>query len=1224
MSEKEIDSDKEQGSGAPTTSADTPAVTHKLLDSLPHTAKFVHLRVHSAYSLLEGALKVQNLTNACMRFNTPAMAITDRNNLFGALEIADNFAGIGVQSIIGVTLSVYQNDEAGNSVPESTTTPNAPTTSPTASTTPATSTTPYATSSDKMPTLALYAQNEQGYQNLMSLVSMAHLEAEDTQPPGVSLDAISRHHEGLICLSGGTEGLVNRLLSHGQTEKAESYLLNLNNIFQNRLYVELQRYGNATDDTNKGDDADSEAQLISFAYAHDIPLVATNQCFFESEEDYEAHDALICIAEGTYTSVEERRRLTPHHRLKTPAEMVSLFADLPEAVENTLEIARRCAFRPEGRDPILPPFAIGAEASDEIEELRRQAESGLTQRLQQGELAVTKEDYTKRLDFELDVITRMGFSGYFLIVADFIKWSKDNKIAVGPGRGSGAGSVVAWALTITDLDPLRFNLLFERFLNPERVSMPDFDIDFCQSRRDEVIRYVQQKYGRDQVAQIITFGKLQARAVLRDVGRVLQMPYGQVDRLCKMIPNNPANPVTLAEAIESEPRLQEARDSEAAVAQLLDFALKLEGLYRHASTHAAGVVIGDRPLQELVALYRDPKSDMPVTQFNMKWVEKAGLVKFDFLGLKTLTVLERAMELLAADGIKIDVNHLPLDDAKTYEMLGRGDTVGVFQLESAGMRDVLRKMHPDCFEDIIALVALYRPGPMENIPRYIACKMGEEEPDYMHELLQPVLQETYGVPVYQEQVMQIAQTISGYTLGEADLLRRAMGKKIKSEMQAQKKRFIEGAQENGLDKKAASAIFDQVDRFAGYGFNKSHAAAYAVVAYQTAYLKANHPVAFLAASMSLDYHNTDKLQVFAQDAAVHDIKVSTPDINRSGTMFETAENEILYALAAIRNVGRQAVAEIIAERQEHGRFTDVFDFAKRVGKVGLNSRMLENMIAAGAFDSLEADRARLMAGADMLLAEANFAAKEIASQQENLFGDAEVRDSQKLPFAESWSPVDRLVHEFSAVGFYLSGHPLDDYANALRRCDVLRFEDLADSVKKDVLIAGTIGKVEERRSQKGNQFAFLGLSDPTGQFEVIVFSETLSDARELLVAGNSVVLSVKLSHKDDQLRLQAAAIRPIDEVVAHSAAGLRIFVEKPAALKNISTQLTNAEVKGAKIGAQSSPQSGSQSGGGGSVSLIMQNDRYEIEVKLAQTYAITPRVSGAIKALSGVLHVEDL
>ena len=973
----------------------------------------------------------------------------------------------------------------------------------------------------------------------------------------------------------------------------------------------MQRYG-------LQDDEEIEAGLIDFAYAHDIPLVATNQSFFESEEDFEAHDALICIAEGTYVRETERRQLTPNHRLKTPQEMVSLFADLPEAIENTIEIARRCAFRPQKHAPILPDFVAGDGGQGEADELARQARAGLEKRLTDTPPATDRETYFNRLDYELEVINGMGFPGYFLIVADFIQWSKQNGISVGPGRGSGAGSVVAWALTITDLDPLRFGLLFERFLNPERVSMPDFDIDFCQTRRDEVIRYVQQKYGVDQVAQIITFGKLQARAVLRDVGRVLQIPYGQVDRLCKMVPNNPAAPVTLQEAIDSEQRLQEERDNDPAITQLIEISLKLEGLYRHASTHAAGVVIGDRPLEKLVPLYRDPKSDMPVTQFNMKWVESAGLVKFDFLGLKTLTVLERAVELLAKTGIEIDLSKLALDDEKTFTMLGNGDTVGVFQLESAGMRDVLRKMQPDCFEDIIALVALYRPGPMDNIPRYIACKKGEEEPDYMHDMLKPVLEETYGVPIYQEQVMQIAQVMSGFSLGEADLLRRAMGKKIKEEMQAQKSRFLEGATENGVDQKNASAVFDQVDRFAGYGFNKSHAAAYALVAYQTAFIKANYPVAFYAASMSLDYENTDKLQIFVQDALAHDIKVSAPDINRSDVMFETGEQEIIYALSAIKNVGRQSMIDLVAERTQNGPYKDIFDFARRVGAVGINSKLLENLISSGAFDCLETDRARLFESVKMLLSEASIAQNERKEGQSNLFGEEEISESRTLQEVAPWSPVERLTREFDAIGFYLSGHPLDDYRTVLRRMNVLGFEDLAKSVENNVLLAGTIAKMDERKSKQGNPFAYLGLSDPTGQFEAIVFSEVLNNKREILSVGQSVIISAKVSREDDTIRLQAENIRSLDEVVASgNDASLRIFVENKTALPYIRKQLDEGCSKGDTDIKLSTAK-------GGIVTLIMQNERHEVELRLPGKYQINPRISGAIKALNGVLHVEDI
>lgn len=1124
--------------------------------------KFVHLRTHSAYSLLEGALPVKTLTQTALAARMPALAVTDRNNLFGALEFAETASGLGVQPIIGATLNVRDGDEHGD--------------------------------------LAFLVKNQAGYTNLMALISAAHLNSNGKEGPGVTLDEVADAAAGLICLTGGPDGLVNQLLANNQTAPAESKLTNLNNIFEDNLYVELQRYAGREDD-------EIEAQLIDFAYAKALPLVATNQAYFASEDDYRAHDALICIAEGRYINEQDRRRLTPDHRLKSAEEMCALFADLPEALENTVEIAQRCAFRPTEHAPILPAFS----KTDELDELRKQAAEGLTARLQQVEAAADETAYRERLDFELKVIADMGFPGYFLIVADFIKWAKAQNIAVGPGRGSGAGSVVAWALTITDLDPLRFGLLFERFLNPERVSMPDFDIDFCQSRRDEVISYVQQKYGRDQVAQIITFGKLQARAVLRDVGRVLQMPYGQIDRLCKMVPNNPANPVTLQEAIDQEPRLQAERDSDPQVAELIEISLKLEGLYRHASTHAAGVVIGDRPLQQLVPLYRDPKSDMPVTQFNMKWVEKAGLVKFDFLGLKTLTVLEKAVELLAETGVHIDINNLPLDDAASYELMGRGDTVGVFQLESAGMRDVLRKMKPDKFEDIIALVALYRPGPMDNIPLYIARKKGEEELDYLYDSLQPILQETYGVMIYQEQVMQIAQTLSGYSLGEADLLRRAMGKKIKEEMAAQKARFVDGAVENGVPKNKAAQIFDQVDRFAGYGFNKSHAAAYALIAYQTAWLKANHLVAFYAASMSLDFERTEKLNIFKQDAAKHDITVRIPDVNCSEAWFAIDGDEVFYALSAIRNVGSQAMQLLVEERKANGPFKDVFDFARRTAGIGLNKRLLEHLIAAGALDSLEPDRAKLIGGIEILLGEASITQSEKESQQNNLFGEADVSESATLPPPlVPWSTIDRLTHEFNAIGFFLSGHPLDDYKPLLKRTRVASYEELEARVEKEVMVAGAVIKVDERKSKKGNPFAFITLSDPTGQFEMTAFSEVLNGSREILELGALVVATVTIEREDGEMRLLAQSLRPVDDVVANTESGLRIFVERPEACDGLRARLQDVEQPKHKRG--------------GEVSLVIMTPEREVEMRLPKKYAINPRIAGAIKAVPGVLHVDEI
>ena len=1131
--------------------------------------KFVHLRTHSAYSLLEGALPIKTLAQTALAARMPALAVTDRNNLFGALEFSETAAGKGIQPIIGATLRIRPAEDSADST-------------------------------DIEGDIALLVKNRAGYDNLMALISAAHIKSEGKQGPGVEEAMLARHADGLICLTGGPDGPFNKLAMSGRTDAVKNKISNYFNIYKDNLYVELQRYGDTTD-------TEVERLLIEQAYAMDIPLVASNQAYFASEDDYRAHDALICIAEGRYLNETDRRRLTPDHRLKSAEEMCALFADLPEALENTVEIARRCAFRPTEHAPILPAFGQG----DELAALSQQAHDGLTARLQQIEPATDEATYRARLDFELKVIGDMGFPGYFLIVADFIKWAKEQSIAVGPGRGSGAGSVVAWALTITDLDPLRFNLLFERFLNPERVSMPDFDIDFCQSRRDEVISYVQQKYGREQVAQIITFGKLQARAVLRDVGRVLQMSYGQVDRLCKMVPNNPASPVTLQEAIDGEPRLQAERDSDPQVSELMDISLKLEGLYRHASTHAAGVVIGDRPLQQLVALYRDPKSDMPVTQFNMKWVEKAGLVKFDFLGLKTLTVLEKAVELLKKTGVDVDVNALPLDDEKTYELMGRGDTIGVFQLESAGMRDVLRKMKPDKFEDIIALVALYRPGPMENIPRSIACKAGEEQPDYMHDSLEPILEETYGVMIYQEQVMQIAQTLSGYSLGEADLLRRAMGKKIKEEMDAQKARFIDGAVEADVNCNKAAEVFDQVNRFAGYGFNKSHAAAYALIAYQTAWLKANHPVAFYAASMTLDFERTDKLNSFKQDALKRDIITRSPCVNRSEVGFSIDGNEIFYALKAIRNVGSLAMQSVVDERTENGPFKDVFDFARRTAGIGLNKRLFEHLIAAGGFDSMEPDRAKLMGGLDVLMGEASIAQSEKETQQDNLFGEADVSESVALPNAlVPWSTIDRLTHEFNAIGFFLSGHPLDDYKTLLKRSRVASFEELETRVEKEVMVAGAVIKLDERKSKKGNPFAFITLSDATGQFEMTAFSDVLEASRDNLQVGNLVVAGVNIEREDGQLRLLVQSVRPVDDVIANSEAGLRIFVEKPEACAGLQARLTEVERPRHKTG--------------GEVSLVIMSPQREVEMRLPNKYAINPRIAGAIKAVPGVLHVEEV
>jgi len=1139
---------------------------------------FVHLRVHSAYSLLEGAVKIKQMPALCRAHDMPAVAITDSGNLFGALEFSETLAGEGVQPVIGCALQLCF-DQPENGAADAMRGP---------------------ALRDRIAPIVLLAQNETGYANLMLLSSSAYLECE--AEPHVTLAQLAAHSDGLICLTGGALGPLGRLLRQGRRDAAAAMLGEMAAIYPQRLYVELQRHGMA-------DEAATEEDFITFAYDQALPLVATNEVYFPYRDMYEAHDALICISAGAYVSQDDRRKLTPEHYMKSPAEMAALFADLPEAIENTVEIARRCAYRPRTRAPILPSFGAPEE---EAAELRRQAALGLDNRLANEGRFADEADYRARLEFELDVIIKMGFAGYFLIVADFIKWAKGQGIPVGPGRGSGAGSCVAWSLTITDLDPLRFGLLFERFLNPERVSMPDFDIDFCQERRDEVIRYVREKYGDDRVAQIIAIGKLQARAALRDVGRVLQMPYGQVDRICKMVPNNPANPVTLAEAIKAEPRLKEEQANDPMVERLLDTAMRIEGLYRHASVHAAGVVIGDRPLHELVPLYREPRGEMPVTQFNMKWVEPAGLVKFDFLGLKTLTVIAKTVEMLARKGVNLDIHKIPLDDVPSFEMLRDAQTIGLFQLEGSGMRDAIRSLRPDRFEDIIAMVALYRPGPMDDIPKYIACKNGQEEVVYPHPLLEPILSETYGVIVYQEQVMQIAQVLSGYSLGEADLLRRAMGKKIQSEMDAQRARFIDGAIERGVDAVIAKNIFELVNKFAGYGFNKCHSAPYAMIAYQTAYLKANHPVEFLAASMMLDQGNTDKLNIFRQEAARLGIAVNAPDINRSDADFCTADGAIYYALGAVRNVGAQAMRSIVAEREANGPFTDIEDFIHRVDPRLLNKRSFEFLVRAGAFDVLNPNRAQLLAGADAVLALCNAAAAARSSSQTDLFATDGVQQRRelKLPLTDGWPPIEKLKAEFDALGFYLSAHPLDDYSSVLMRANVTpyaEFFERLDEAERPAKLAGTIVAKREQRSQRGNPFVFLTLSDQSGEYEVTLFSELLNAHRELLEPGNLVVMNVTGKLDRDRPRLTAQSLQGVEKLAETSIGGLRVFVNGTQPLAGLQDRLKSAGQ------------------GKGYVHLVLlgQEQRKEVEMRLPGNYAVGPRVRGALAAIHGVLDVQE-
>jgi DNA polymerase III subunit alpha len=1146
---------------------------------------FVHLHLHSAYSLLEGALPIARLAELAKADRQAAVALTDTNNMFGALEFSDKMAAAGIQPIIGCTLSIDCGDQ--DRQPRSSGLGGA---------------------AQPLPRLVLLAATETGYRNLLHLNSRTYLGHPGTELPHIKLEWLDGRAEGLIALTGGPDGVLDRAFVSAQPHLAQTRADALMRRFGDRLYVELQRHGAA-------EERMVEPALIDLAYAKGIALVATNEPYFATADDYEAHDALLCIAEGRFLAEAERRHLTIEHRFKTRTEMMALFGDLPEALASTVEIAERSSFRPVARKPILPRFSApeqgaGDGTADETVELRRQAMDGLQRRIAAHGTApgFTEEQYRERLDFELGVIERMKYPGYFLIVADFIQWAKSRRIPVGPGRGSGAGSLVAYALTITDLDPIRFGLIFERFLNPERVSMPDFDIDFCQTRRDEVIRYVQSRYGRDQVAQIITFGSLQARGVLRDVGRVLEMPYGQVDKLCKLVPQNPAAPIALSRAIADEPRLQAERDNQPLVARAFAIAEKLEGLYRHASTHAAGIVIGERRLDELVPLYRDPKSDMPVTQFNMKWVEQAGLVKFDFLGLKTLTVLETAAKLIAARGIDVDLSRIPLDDSKTYEMLARGETVGIFQVESQGMRRALVDMRPDRFEDLIVLVALYRPGPMANIPTYCARKLGQEHTDYLHPKLKSILEPTYGIITYQEQVMKIAQDLAGYSLGEADLLRRAMGKKIRKEMEQQRERFVSGAVARGIARADAEAIFEACAKFADYGFNKSHSAPYALLTYQTAYLKANYPVEFLAASMTLDMGNTDKLAEFRAEAARMGITVEPPSINRSGVDFDVAGNTIRYALAALKGVGRAAIESIVAVRDRP--FRDFGDFARRIQARAINKRVLESVVAAGAFDELECERARAMAAIDVVLATAQRTQAAAASGQTELFGDCAAPEPIKIPDAPGWLPAERLQREYDAVGFFLTGHPLDDYAGVLESLQVQSWAAFAHSVKAGVTagkVAATVVSRAERRTKTGNKMGIVGLSDPSGQYEAVIFAEGLQQYRDLLEPGSQVLLQMTAEAQGDEVRARIQTVEALDRAAAKIQKGLRIFVRDEAPLDAVAKRLDRASERGE---------------GDGEVNLVvMIGADAEVELKLPGRYKISPQIAGAIKAVPGVVEV---
>ncbi|MDE3078751.1 MAG: DNA polymerase III subunit alpha [Paracoccaceae bacterium] len=1168
---------------------------------MSNPVRFIHLRVHTEYSLLEGAVPVKKLVKLCAGADIPAVAVTDTNNMFCALEFSTVAAGSGVQPIVGCQISVAYDPSEPGERPR-----------------------------DPAP-VVLLAQDKAGYHNLMKLSTCLYVGKHDGMPQ-VTLDELQAHSGGLICLSGGPDGPVGRHLRNGQRPKAEALLQRLAAIYPDRLYVELQRHPGENGAVTEAERL-TERPTLEMAYAMGLPLVATNDVYFPKPDMFEAHDALLCIAEGAYVDQREpRRRLTPQHYFKSEAEMCALFADLPEALENTVEIARRCAYRVKKIDPILPRFA-----DDEVEELRRQAWEGLEARLKVIPHAAPVEKYHERLKFELGIIEQMGFPGYFLIVADFIKWGKEHGIPVGPGRGSGAGSLVAYALTITDLDPLRYSLLFERFLNPERVSMPDFDIDFCMDRREEVIRYVQEKYGRDKVGQIITFGALLSKAAVRDVGRVLQMPYGQVDRLSKLIPVEGVKPVSIEKALADEPRLREAAKAEEVVARLLDYGQQIEGLLRNASTHAAGVVIGDRPLDELVPLYQDPRSDMPATQFNMKWVESAGLVKFDFLGLKTLTVIQNAVDLIrgqgrhlhvAADGRTLydppegavdEINAIPLDDKPTYQLYASAKTVAVFQVESSGMMDALRRMKPTCIEDIVALVALYRPGPMENIPTYCEVKNGLKDRESVHPTIDHILEETQGIIVYQEQVMQIAQVMAGYTLGGADLLRRAMGKKIKEAMDAERPKFVEGAKKNGVDAKKASEVFDLLEKFANYGFNKSHAAAYAVVSYQTAWLKANHPVEFMAGVMNCDIHLTDKLSIYAEEVRRGlKIAIVPPCVNRSLATFSVRDGQVIYALGALKNVGVDAM-RLIVEARGAKPFATLFDFARRADLKRIGKRPLEMLARAGAFDQLDPNRRRVFESLDALVAYSAAIHDQKASNQVSLFGEAgEDLPEPRLPNCDDWLPDERLAQEHQAVGFYLSGHPLDDFAPALKRKGMQTLAELQLKAERDGAAVSRVGVLvsglQERKSARGTRFFRMNISDPTGQVAgIALFPEDFDSCRRVFDQTNRVVMTLEARFNEGQFDPVARGVSPIEGAIADvGSAGLRVHIGDAGAVSSVASLL---ERMAAGAGRSRGPIT---------FCIADPETGREIDISPEQEFPVTPQIKSALKSLNGVVMVEEL
>ena len=1062
----------------------------------------INLKIHTQFSICEGAIKINQLSDFCKKNKVSAVGICDNENLSGALEFSNELSKLGIQPIIGTT--IYLKDTVDKEI--------------------------------FYGKISLFAKNNKGYKNLLKLSSKSYLNLKDEDnKPNISFDLLTKYLDGIIILIGGSKSFFSDLFIKNKDNYCNKKIYELKKIFNNNIYIEIQRH-------NEPHESQLEKKLIKAATELKIPLIATNEVFYLNQNEYAAHDAYICVGEKSYVNDKNRLKYSDQHYFMQSEQLADLFKDLPDALENNKNFKYRFCYYPKKSKPLLPHFVD--ENMDVNKVLKDKAEQGLQERLKkfiypQHKNEIEREDikklYDTRLQYEVSVISNMKFSGYFLIVSDYINWAKSNNIPVGPGRGSGAGSLVAWCLSITDLDPIRFGLIFERFLNPDRISMPDFDIDFCQEGRDDVIKYVKDKYP-NKVAQIITFGKLQARMALRDIGRVLGLPYGRVDQLCKMIPFDPSRPLSLAESIAIEPRLQKEEKNDPIIKKLINYSLQLEGLYRNVATHAAGVVIGDRDLDELVPLYKDLSSTLPipVTQFDMKSSEETGLVKFDFLGLKTLTVIKKTIDFIHNDDAFFDINKIDLSDKKTFELLSSGETMGIFQLESSGMREVLKQLKPNQFEDIIALVALYRPGPMQNIPTYIARKHGKEQPDYLHENLKDILKETYGVIIYQEQVMQIAQALSGFSASKADILRKAMGKKKSAEMERQKKDFIEGAINNGISKDQAIYIFQLVEKFAQYGFNKSHAAAYALIAFQTAYLKTHYPIYFFCASMNTELSNTDKLNLFYEELKRLNIDIKPPNINYSFAEFLPRNKTIYYALSAIKAVGYEAISNIVKERKKNGIFNSVSNFLSRTDSKNLNKLQLEGLIKSGSLDILDENRKKLFEKVPDYIKQSKSSDQSNISNQ-NLLFPQELAESENIDTAEiaivDWDQNEKIKKEFESIGFFVGEHPLKSNLGILKQYNVLSYVDFKNNKSKDAMIAGTLISIQEKKTAKGNPYAIIKFVDLNSMFELFIFSERLIENRNNLLVGNSFLIKVKKEkNKEGIVRINLDSIFLMDDL----------------------------------------------------------------------------------------------